>query len=120
MLLGITACGKEKAEERQDKIQITMYLWGRSEYESETEYGSNPIRHYNNVPVTSGMEYTIRDNGDGTYKLEGITYNGKPLDDNKTYKMLLLGEYNSYDCMLDSVKACGKLEAPTDYVTINH
>ena len=30
------------------------------------EDGSNPIRHYNNIPVTSGMEYTVTDNGDGT------------------------------------------------------
>ena len=40
------------------------------------EDGSNPIRHYNNMPVTSGMEYTVRDNGDGTYALESITYQG--------------------------------------------
>ena len=111
------------------------------------EDGSNPIRHYNNIPVTSGMEYTITDNGDGTYTLNSITINGKPLDDNTVYKVLLLGEdnyieneiycncpmpedlkakreeqnvgdYNSYDCMLDSVKAAGQLLAPTDYVTI--
>lgn len=111
------------------------------------EDGSNPIRHYNNIPVTSGMEYTITDNGDGTYTLGDITMNGKPLEDDTVYKVLLLGEdnyveniiycncpmpqdlkdkreeqnvgeYNSYDCMLDGVKACGQLLAPTDYVTI--
>ena len=111
------------------------------------EDGSNPIRHYNNIPVTSGMEYTITDNGDGTYTLNSITINGKPLDDNTVYKVLLLGEdayieneiycncpmpedlknkrvqqnvgeYNSYDCMLDGVKAAGQLLKPTEYVTI--
>ena len=111
------------------------------------EDGSNPIRHYNNIPVTSGMEYTITDNGDGTYTLGSITINGEPLDENAVYKVLLLGEdnyveniaycncpmpedlktkraeqnvgdYNSYDCMLDGVKACGQLIEPTDYVTI--
>ncbi|MDD5863391.1 MAG: extracellular solute-binding protein [Firmicutes bacterium] len=111
------------------------------------EDGSNPIRHYNNIPVTSGMEYTITDNGDGTYTLDSITMDGKPLDEDTVYTVLLLGEdsymeneiycncpmpedlkakreeqnvgeYNSYDCMLDSVRACGQLIAPTDYVTI--
>lgn len=113
------------------------------------EDGSNPIRHYNNIPVTSGMEYTITDNGDGTYTLGEITMNGKQLEDDTVYKVLLLGEdgyiedpfycncpmpedlkvkreeqyvceYNSYDCMLDSVKATGQLLEPTDYVTIKH
>ena len=111
--------------------------------------GSNPIRHYNNIPVTSGMEYTITDNGDGTYKLENITVNGNPIEEDRVYKVLLLGEdnlieaeiycncpmpedlklkreeqnvgrYNSYDCMLDGVKAAGQLLAPSDYVTIIH
>ena len=111
------------------------------------EDGSNPIRHYNNIPATSGMEYTITDNGDGTYTLVDITINGEPLEDDTVYSVLLLGEddfvenviycncpmpqdlkdrreklnvgeYNSYDCMLDGVKACGQLIAPTDYVTI--
>lgn len=111
--------------------------------------GSNPIRHYNNIPVTSGMEYTVTDNGDGTYKLDSITINGNPLEEDRVYMVLLLGEnnyieaeiycncpmpadlkskreeqsvgaYNGYDCLLDSVKATGQLLAPTDYVTIVH
>lgn len=111
------------------------------------EDGGNPIRHYNNIPVTSGMEYTITENGDGTYTLGSITINGKPLEDNAVYSVLLLGDddyiegvsynkcpmpedlkakrqaqnassFRSYDCMLDSVKACGQLLEPTDYVTI--
>lgn len=111
------------------------------------EDGSNPIRHYNNIPVTSGMEYTVTDNDDGTYTLDSIILNGKELEDERVYSVLLLGEdvylekelycncpmpedlkakrveqnvgdYNSYDCMLDGVKACGQLIEPTDYVTI--
>ncbi|MGN0414741.1 MAG: extracellular solute-binding protein [Agathobacter sp.] len=113
------------------------------------EDGSNPIRHYNNIPVTSGMEYTVTDHGDGTYTLGKITIDGTPLEEDSVYKVLLLGEdgyiedpvycncpmpedlkakrqeqyvgeYNSYDCMLDSVKATGQLLPPTDYVTIKH
>ncbi len=113
------------------------------------EDGSNPIRHYNNIPVTSGMEYTVTDHGDGTYTLGEITIGGTPLEEDSVYKVLLLGEdgyiedpvycncpmpedlkakrqeqyvdeYNSYDCMLDSVKATGQLLPPTDYVTIKH
>ena len=111
------------------------------------EDGSNPIRHKNVIPVTSGMEYTMKDNGDGTYTLEDLTINGQPLDDNAVYNVLLLGDddyifnsiycncpmpeelqarrleinvdtYNSYDCFLDAVKECGQLETPTEYVTI--
>lgn len=111
------------------------------------EDGSNPIRHKNTIPATSGMEYTMKDNGDGTYTLENLTIDGKPLDENTVYSVLLLGEddyisaavygncpmpedlmnkrqdmnvngYNSYDCFLDAVKSCGQLEPPTDYVTI--
>ena len=111
------------------------------------EDGSNPIRHRNNIPATSGMEYTMKDNGDGTYTLDSLSVNGKPLDENAVYSVLLLGEddyimssvfcncpmpedlmsrrqdinvngYNSYDCFLDAVKSCGQLEAPSDYVTI--
>lgn len=111
------------------------------------EDGSNPIRHYNNIPVTSGMEYTIRDQGSGVYSLVDIQINGVALEDDKVYKVLLLGEdnfieseiycncpmpedlkskrveqnvgeYNSYDSMLDGVKAAEQLLPPTDYVTI--
>ena len=111
------------------------------------EDGSNPIRHYNNIPVTSGMEYTITDNKDGTYTLDSITVNGEALDKSRVYTVLLLGDdgyvgdeyycncpmpedlknkrveqnvgdYNSYDCMLDGVKYCGQLIAPTDYITV--
>ena len=121
-------------------------MW-RKTYESETQDGSNPIRHKNVIPVTSGMEYTMKDNGDGTYTLEDLTINGQPLDDNAVYNVLLLGDddyifnsiycncpmpeelqarrleinvdtYNSYDCFLDAVKECGQLETPTEYVTI--
>lgn len=113
------------------------------------EDGSNQIRHYNNIPVTSGMEYTLTDHGDGTYTLGKITIDGKPLEEDTVYHVLLVGEddyiedpvycncpmpedlmekrkvqyvgdYNSYDCMIDSVKATGQLLPPEDYVTIRY
>ena len=31
-----------------------------------------------------------------------------------------VGDYNSYDCMVDGVTASGQLIAPTDYVTVLH
>lgn len=111
------------------------------------EDGSNPIRHDNVIPATSGMEYTMKDNGNGTYTLESLTINGQPLDENKVYsvvlfgddnyienviycncpmpeelrakrKILIEGNYNTYNYLIDAVKNCGQLEAPTDYVTI--
>ena len=111
------------------------------------EDGSNPVRHYNNLPVTGGMEYTVRDNGDGTFTLVSVTSDGKPIDKEKVYSVLLVGEdayiesdlygnspmpddlkakrhqqkvaeYNSYECMLDSVASCQQLLPPTPYITI--
>ena len=55
------------------------------------EDGSNPIRHRNQMPVTSGMEYTVTETEPGKFTLEDIAVNGKPLDDNAVYTVLLLG-----------------------------
>ncbi|MGN0466938.1 MAG: extracellular solute-binding protein [Lachnospiraceae bacterium] len=59
------------------------------------EDGSNPIRHKNIIPVSSGMEYELTDNGDGTYILGDITINGKPIDENAVYSVAIFGD-NSY------------------------
>ncbi|MDD6186573.1 MAG: extracellular solute-binding protein [Oscillospiraceae bacterium] len=111
------------------------------------EDGSNPVRHFHWLPVTAGMEYTVKDNKDGTYTLENITVNGKALEKDRLYNVLLVGEdlmitdpaycncpmpedlkgkremesvqsSNSYNCMLESVNACRQLIEPTDYITI--
>ncbi len=111
------------------------------------EDGSNPVRHYNNLPVTSGMEYTVRDNGNGEFSLVSVTADGNPLEKDKVYSVLLVGEdayiesalygncpmpddlkakrhqqkvgeYNSYECMLDAVSACQQLLPPSPYITI--
>lgn len=55
------------------------------------EDGSNPILHRNLMPVTSGLEYTVTEYERGKFRLEEITVDGKPLDDNATYTMLLVG-----------------------------
>lgn len=55
------------------------------------EDGSNPIRHRNQMPVTSGMEYTVTETEPGKFTLEDIAVNGKPLDDNAVYTVLLVG-----------------------------
>ena len=111
------------------------------------EDGSNPIRHYNVSPVTSGMEYTMTDNGDGTYTLGELTIHGQPLENDRVYHVLLMGEdnyienevycncpmpedlrqrrerqntgdYNSYQIMLDSLAETGQFLPPTEYLTI--
>ena len=56
------------------------------------EDGSNPIRHKNLIPVTSGMEYTLTDHGDGTYTLGEITVNGEAIDEKKTYTVMSMGD----------------------------
>ncbi|MDY3919927.1 MAG: extracellular solute-binding protein [Candidatus Limivivens sp.] len=55
------------------------------------EDGSNPIHHRNQMPVTSGMEYTVTETERGKFRLEDITVNGKPLDDKAVYTVLLVG-----------------------------
>lgn len=59
------------------------------------EDGSNPVRHSNLLPVTSGLAYTAADNGDGTYSLRELTVGGKPLSDDAVYPVLMLGD-NSF------------------------
>lgn len=108
------------------------------------EDGSNPIRHKNLIPVTSGMEYKLTDNGDGTYTLDEITINGSPLDDNKVYTVMSVGdddfieapiycncpmpaelndkmtvmEDNIYSIFVSALEGGNQMEAPTEYVTI--
>ena len=66
------------------------------------EDGSNPIRHRNQMPVTSGMEYTVTETEPGKFTLEDIAVNGKPLDDNAVYTVLLVGA----DTYLEDEKFC--------------
>lgn len=56
------------------------------------EDGSNPVRNYYVLPVTSGMEYTVKDNGRGKYTLLNVTVNGQPIDEEKVYKVMTLGD----------------------------
>ena len=54
--------------------------------------GVNPIRHRNLLPVTSGLAYTLTDQGDGAYALEELTIGGKPVSAAAQYTVLLLGD----------------------------
>ncbi len=109
--------------------------------------GSNPIRHRNQMPVTSGMEYTVTELERGKFQLEELLVDGKPLQDDETYDVLLIGadtylehptfcncpmpedlkekraeyyvgNYNSHDCIRDAVAVTKQLLEPTEYVTI--
>ena len=108
------------------------------------ENGANPICHLNQIPVTSGMEYSMKDNGDGSYTLEEVTIDGNAIDENAVYRVNLLGNDNAIEPELfrgcpmpqeireiledtegraiDRFKAVlsegGQPEAPTEYVTI--
>lgn len=111
------------------------------------EDGSNPVRHKHSLPVASGMEYSIRDNGDNTYTLLDVTAEGKPIEKDREYSLLLFGndqyisapEYcgcpmpqwlrekinsdngakaTSVEYLMEGIKREGCITAPTDYINI--
>lgn len=108
--------------------------------------GSNPIRHKNLIPVTSGMEYKLTDNGDGTYTLGEITINGAAIDENKVYRVMSIGddnyieatyycncpmplelnekmtvmEDNIYSLFVSALEGGKQLEPPAEYVSVKH
>lgn len=73
------------------KEEIILVL----EWLINTKDNSNPIRNKNLIPVVSGMEYSIKDNKDGSYKLIDVLINGRPLEDDKLYNVMMFGD-NSY------------------------
>ena len=111
---------------------------------NQKEDGSNPIRHDNLLPVTSGMEYGIIDNGDGIYTLDNITINGAALDESAVYSVMMIGDdnyieapfycncpmperlrenmvvmdTNVYTLLSSALEGGNQLEAPTAYVMI--
>ena len=111
------------------------------------EDGSNPIHHRNQMPVTSGLEYTVTETERGKFRLESITVNGQPLDDSATYSLMLIGadtylehptfcncpmpedikakrenfrvnDYTSQEYIGQALKNIQQFVEPTDYVTI--
>ena len=111
------------------------------------EDGSNPIQHRNLMPVTSGMEYTVTEYGKGKFRLEEITVDGKPLDDDAAYTLLLVGadvflehetfcncpmpedlkekrqdylvsDFSSQECIQQALEKTRQFLEPTEYVTI--
>ena len=53
--------------------------------------GANPIRYPDLIPVTSGMEYGLCDEGGGRYRLQNVTRSGETLDLDASYTVVLLG-----------------------------
>lgn len=108
------------------------------------EDGSNPIRHDNLIPVTSGMEYKLTDNEDGTYSLGEISIKGKPVDEGSVYSVTMFGDnsyieepvycncpmpevlndkmkimdMNVYTLFTAALEGGNQMEAPEEYVTI--
>ena len=111
------------------------------------EDGSNPIHHRNLMPVTSGMEYTVTEYEKGKFRLEKITVDGKPLDNNAAYTLLLVGadvflehetfcncpmpedlkekrqaylvsDFSSQECIQQALEKTRQFLEPTEYVTI--
>ena len=111
------------------------------------EDGSNPIQHRNLMPVTSGLEYTVTEYERGKFRLEKVTVNGEPLDENATYNLMLVGadtflehetfcncpmpadlkekrqaylvdDFSSQECMQEALEKTRQFLEPTEYVTI--
>lgn len=66
------------------------------------EDGSNPIRHRTYLPVTSGMEYTVTETQRGKFTLGNVTINGKPLEAESVYSVMLIGA----DSVLEDENFC--------------
>ena len=107
------------------------------------EEGSNPIRG-GLMPVTSGLEYTVTTDGTGAYTLTRVTRNGRELDENAVYSVLMLGDLNfieasyycncpmpqnlldkltsdkqlGYELLVSALSGGNQLKKPSDYVTI--
>ena len=122
-------------------------LWVMDWLVNVKEDGSNPIRHRNLMPVTSGIRYTVTEYERGKFRLEDVTMNGQPLDKTATYTVLLVGadvflehptfcgcpmpedlkqkrqaylvsDYSSQECMLEALTKTRQFLEPTEYVTI--
>ena len=111
------------------------------------EDGSNPIHHRNQMPVTSGLEFTVTETERGKFHLEEITVDGKPLDESATYTVMLVGadtylehptfcncpmpedikakredycvnDYSSQEYIAQALNNSKQFLAPSEYVTI--
>ena len=110
------------------------------------EDGANPILHRNLMPVTGGMAYTVTETERGKFRLESITVDGKPLDDQAVYTVMLMGfdnflehptfcccplpedlkekrqgqkmSYNNMEVVMEALAATGQFLEPDSYVTI--
>lgn len=109
--------------------------------------GSNPVHHRNQMPVTSGLEYTVTETERGKFTLGDITVNGQPLEDDTVYTVLLVGadtylehptfcncpmpediktkrvdyygsDFTSQEYIIDTLKETKQFLEPTEYVTI--
>ena len=109
------------------------------------EDGSNPIRG-SRMPVTSGLEYTAATDGTGAYTLTRVTRNGRGLEEDAVYSVLMLGDLNyieaSYYCncpmpqtlsdklqpedplgcevLVSALRGGNQLKKPSDYVTLRN
>ena len=111
------------------------------------EDGSNPIHHRNQMPVTSGLAFTVTETERGKFHLEDITVDGKPLDESATYTVMLIGadtylehptfcncpmpedikakredycvnDYSSQEFIAQALGKTKQFLAPSEYVTI--
>ena len=83
-----------KARVKQGKLSGAEILYFLVSLVNVRADGANPIRHKNLLPTVAGIEYTVIYNGDGTYTLETVTINGKPLDKAAVYKVITVGDDN--------------------------
>ena len=56
------------------------------------EDGSNPVRNRYVLPVTSGIEYSVKEEKGGKFTLLNVTVNGQPIESEKVYKIFILGD----------------------------
>ncbi|MGM9520601.1 MAG: extracellular solute-binding protein [Phascolarctobacterium sp.] len=69
-------------------------------------YSSVSPVNYHNLPITSGLEYTVQQGSKvGAFKLQQVFVKGKPLDEQKQYRVTVLDKQTFFKALAEAADA---------------